>query len=434
MRPGERTLILLAALTVCALLSPLHGVFAVAATLVLLGTVAAVAIESLQLRTLSITAEREATHSIPLGSASQLSLKVTNGGAVPVSGRVRQTLPDLVAEPSVEHPIVLPAGGTATLRFGLNARHRGTRSIASPFIRFTRRGFVEKTMELGCGPSELRVIPSMGGVRRAYEELRRFALKGFGARVAVAVGRGREFDRLRDYVPGDDLRDISWKVTARRSRLTVKEYRLDRSQDIIACVDTGLRMGSRVGALTRLDHAAKASVLLGYACRRMEDNVGILAFDAQVTPGVPLGRGSGQLSRVMKFATEVEASPLPSNYLALAADLRARLKHRALIAVFTSLPESDSDLILRAVKLLTPAHLPLIVALSDVSLHAVAESEASGRDDLYRILAARDVVRQRQDMIRRLRSLGARVVETEPGATGIAAMNAYLEIKRRQLL
>ena len=434
MRPGPRALQMLCATTVAALLWPLHTGFGLLATALLLTTITALVVEGRQLKGALLSGEREPAQTLSLGASGSIALKVHNVGAHALVGAVRQTLPDTLTETASEQGVRLGPGESTVVRFGVSASRRGSRNLNPPFARFTVHGFLEKTVEIPCAATELRIVPDVGDVRRAYEELRRFALKGFGARVAVAPGKGREFDRLRDYVPGDDMRDISWKVTARRSRLTVREFRLDRSQDIMLCVDSGLRMSARVGPLSRLDYAAKASVLLGYACQRMEDNIGALSFDSRVNPGVALGRGSGLLNRLLRFATEVEGTTLPSDYLSLAADLRARLKHRTLIVILTTLPEADSDTLLRAVKLLTPAHLPLIVALSDLSIKAIAESEAQTREELFRVIAARDIARERRETIRELRSLGARVVETAPSESAIAAMNAYLDVKKRQLL
>ena len=90
---------------------------------------------------------------------------------------------------------------------------------------------------------------------------------------------------------GDDFRDIAWKASARHGKLIVREYRLDRSQDVLVCLDRGHRMAARVAGLSRLDHAVNAAVLLGYICNRMEDRVGLLSFATDVTVGVGTGAG-----------------------------------------------------------------------------------------------------------------------------------------------
>ena len=140
-------------------------------------------------------------------------------------------------------------------------------------------------------PPRSSVIPDLRAVGRLHAQLNRFALRGYGTRLSARLGKGREFDRLREYVRGDEFRDIAWKASARHDKLIVREYRLDRSQDVLLCLDAGHRMAARVAGLTRLDHAVNGAVLLSYGCNRMEDRVGLLSFAAAVTRGPRPGQG-----------------------------------------------------------------------------------------------------------------------------------------------
>ncbi|HKR63219.1 MAG TPA: hypothetical protein VJZ00_05750, partial [Thermoanaerobaculia bacterium] len=208
-----------------------------------------------------------------------------------------------------------------------------------------------------------------------------------------------------------------------------------RSQDVLLCLDQGHRMAARVEQITRLDHAVNAAVLISYVCNRMEDKTSILAFDTAVDKGLPAGRGAAHLRAITAYVTQLEAEYRHTDYLALAASLRRRLQHRTLILILTVLPEREErhDL-LRAVDMLAPQHLPLFVALTDRDLRAQAELLPTNREELSRVLVARDLHLGRAELTRELRSRGAMVVESTAIDWGVDAVNAYIDVKRRQML
>jgi uncharacterized protein (DUF58 family) len=193
-------------------------------------------------------------------------------------------------------------------------------------------------------------------------------------------------------------------------------------------------MAARVAGLTKLDHAVNAGVLLAYIANRMEDKSALLSFATEVEMGVPPGRGSVHLRRFTGFAASVRGGLLHTDYLALAADLRRRMRHRALIVLMTALPELEAEALLRALRVLLPQHLPLVVVLRDPDVRAAAEMLPANAAELARVLAARDLMSAREQAVREARALGALVVEADPGDAGVAAMNAYIDVKRRQLL
>jgi len=271
-------------------------------------------------------------------------------------------------------------------------------------------------------------------VARLDAQLNSYALRGLGSRLSARLGKGREFDRLREYVSGDEYRDVAWRASARHRKLIVREFRLDRSQDILLCLDTGHRMAARVARLTKLDHAVNGALLLAYACNRMEDRIGILSFASTVSQGPRQGRGGAHLRRLTDFASGTRAVFDHTDYLALGSHLRRALRHRALVVVFTALAGQEREGLLRSARAVSPAHLLLVLVLDDPDLRATASLRPADAHELSRALVAREIVASRTMTIRELRRLGALVVETTPSDVGLQAVNAYIDVKRRQLL
>src|SRR5205807_6354313 len=232
--------------------------------------------------------------------------------------------PDVIEPRSTSLNATCRPGEIVSLDMQVRGISRGSAIAERAWASATMHGLVERIMPAG-DPTTIHVLPNLKAVRRMHKRLNQFALRSLGARAAPRIGKGRDFDRLRDYVNDDDYRDIAWRASARHGRLIVREFRLDRSQEILLCLDQGHRMAARVEQITRLDHAVNATVLISYICNRMEDKVGLVAFDTDVDKGLPIGRGARQLRAITAYATQLRAAYRYTDYLSLATQLRRRL-------------------------------------------------------------------------------------------------------------
>ena len=399
------------------------------------GVVAALAAaEALALRRVAIRADEPARCVLSLDEAEELRFRLSTDADRDLTLSVRRTWPRLLGGGSTTVQGVCRPGESLELACAVRGVERGRAALDGPHVALTSGGWAERIVSLP-GTSELTVLPNLKAVRRMHRQLNAAVLRGLGQRVSPRLGKGREFDRLREYSTGDDYRDIAWKASARHRKLIVRDFRLDRSQDVLVCVDRGHRMAALTTRIRRIDHAVNAAVLVSYICGRMEDRVGILSFGAQVESGIPQGRGASHQSRVTSFASGIEAQYIHTDYPALGAHVRRRLRTRSLVLLLTTLPEAGEEKsLVRAVRMLAPTHLPLVVVLSDPALRAAAEALPATKEDLCRTLVARDMTTQRRQMMEELRRLGAWVVDTGPEDAGLDAVNAYLEIKRRQLI
>jgi len=434
MRPGPLLVRMLAIVAASALLIAIAAELAWIVLAAFVAVCAIAAAEALALRSVQIIGERPAKIALALGENETETLLIRTDAARPVRMIVRQRWPELVeSRASVQHGICRP-GEVLRLEMPVRAIARGSATVERPYVAATLRGIIERIVPTA-KESELHVLPNLKAVARMHKQLNAFALRGAGARSAPRIGKGREFDRLRDYVQDDDYRDIAWRASARHGRLIVREYRLDRSQDVLLCLDQGHRMAARVAQVTRLDHAVNAAVLISYVCNRMEDKVGILSFDTDVDKGIIIGHGTAHLRAITGYVTSLEAAYRHTDYVALATALRRRVHHRSLILMMTVLPEREERFgLLRAVEMLAPQHLPLIVVLDDPNLEAAAKFLPADRAELARTLVARDLWMAKVELMRDLRGRGALVVRSTPEDAGIDAVNAYIDVKRRQLL
>jgi len=433
-RPGRRALLALLGLCLVALAVPwlpwLTGVLG-GGLLVLFGTMATEA--SLQ-GPLQVTLPRRRRAVLSLDEEEELPFTLWSNSTRPLSVVVRQPWPPLLTTGSFRGQGRLLPGSALTFTPRVHPVARGRAALSPPWVALSWWGFAERLRAVG-EPGELTVLPNLKAVARLRQRLDAFVLRGQGARVAPRRGKGREFDRLRELVQDDDYRDVAWKASARHGKLIVKEYRLERAQDLLLCVDRGHRMAARTTRISRLDHALDAALQVAYLSHRQEDRIGALCFAADVEQGVPQGKGTAQLRRLTELFAGAQPELLHTDYRRLAVHVRRRLRSRALVLIFTTLPERETgDELVAAVRSLLPTHLPLVIVLSDPGLRAAAEVLPADEDELARVLVARDLWEGQQEIAQRLRRLGAWVIQAPPEDAGVEAVNAYLEIKRRQRL
>ena len=434
MTPGTGVVRILGWIGLCAILvavvPELMPLVVIAVVLVL----GAAIFEAVQLRGIEVRVDRAPAVAFSLDEMERYTVRVSTSAPFEVQVEIHQRWPDLVEPRSSTKIGVCRPGEVLPFEFHIHAVERGVAELERPSFRVTRRRLAERIVRAGTS-AEISVTPNLRAVARLHRQLNQFLLRGYGSRTSARLGKGREFDRMRDYVRGDELRDVAWKATARHGRLIVREYRLDRSQDIILCLDTGHRMAARVGNVSRLDHAVNASMLLAYTCNRMEDRVGVVSFDSDVERGVPAGRGMTHLREVTRYVTGIRPIYRHTDYLALAADLRRRVKHRSLVFLMTVLPEpEDHHDLLRAVRMLSSQHLVLVTVFADVQLKAASQMLPADKHELTSVIVARQMWEGRLALTKQLRGYGALVVDTPPEQFGVDSVNAYLDVKRRQLL
>jgi uncharacterized protein (DUF58 family) len=377
-----------------------------------------------------VTARRERPARLSLGVANEVTLEIDHRG-----GRALVVL--LRDEPPAEFPTqpavldaVLPPRGRVRVSYRLRPVARGNFTFGGLTLRC--RGplglaWADRRLPLG---ETVQVYPNLLEVRR-YEALVRTTLvRAGGYRARRLPGAGREFSHYRDYLPDDDYRLVGWKATARRNKPVTAVHESEHSQDVIFCLDVGRMMAARVGALTKLDHAINAVLMLAHVSQTFQDNLGLLVFSHTVHLYLPPAKGRGQHTRFLQTLYSVQPALCHVNYREAFAHLTARHPKRALTLVFTDLLD---DVVSReyvgAAGLLRRFHLPVTLAVADVPLQQLAARKPASVSEVYDVLVARDLLSGRAELLRSLERQGVMVLDTVPERLTIDAVNRYLELK-----
>ena len=343
--------------------------------------------------------------------------------------------PQLKLAGAREARLQVEAQTSSSLAYGLTPPKRGRFEFGLIAVRFLSRwGLVWKQAHVG-EPIAVKVYPNM---RRAREA----ELKALGARSFVAArrksqwrGEGRDFESLRDYVRGDEMRHISWTATARRGKLVTRQYQMERDQTILIALDAGRLMTARIENETKLDSAVHAALALMSAAARAGDNAGLLVFGRKIKAFLPPKRGAEHLDAALEALYAIEPEMIEPSYSRAFEFISANSRRRALVVVITDLvDEEGSRELLSSLKLLRPRHLPLVVTIADRDLKAVVCEPPEDVREMFTQSVAEEIIHLREAALRLVESQGGLALDVTAAALAPKLLETYLRVKERGLL
>jgi uncharacterized protein (DUF58 family) len=332
-------------------------------------------------------------------------------------------------------PVKVPSAvddGVLALTYA--AVRRGTSILDTLWVRWAGPfGLIWRQQQVPLNYS-VDIVPDVRPART--EALRLFRRDmPIGETVQLDVGTGAEFQALAEYRTGMDRRAIDWKRSAHHGTLLAKEFRIERNNDIVFAIDGGRLMSEPVGGLPKVDRAVSAALSAAFVALKLGDKVSLFGFDSR--PRVASGSvsGAGSFGIFQQLAAKIDYSSEETNYTFALTTLGARLVRRSLVLVFTDLADPTSaELMLRSIQQLAQKHLILFVLMRDVELEELVAAAPDDAADVSRAVVAASLLRERKIVIARLQRLGVHVVEAPHERLGTDLVNAYLDLKKRDLL
>jgi uncharacterized protein (DUF58 family) len=276
-------------------------------------------------------------------------------------------------------------------------------------------------------PGTLQVLPAFASRRFLPEKLSRLRSID-GAMLVRQRGQGSEFDSLRSYVLGDDVRSIDWRATARSRDLVVRTWRPERDRHVVLAIDTGRASAARLGDEPRLDAALDASLLLGALAARAGDRVALVAADTVVRARLGLAAGRDVLPRLVAALAPLEPALVETDPQLIAAEVLRQLPKRSLVVLFSSLDTAPDTGLLPAARALAARHEVVVASPSDPALGVLA-SARSDVTDVYTAAAVEIALARRAAVVDQLGRLGAHVVAAPADVFAAKVADAYLDLK-----
>ncbi|MBI4576697.1 MAG: DUF58 domain-containing protein [Planctomycetes bacterium] len=385
-----------------------------------------------------VEVRRRVRRRLSVGTANPVDLELRNRSARPLRARVADDHPPEFASEDARPRVEVPPHGARRVRYHLTPPRRGDFAFGDVHLLAEGPlGLVHRRLRLAAA-APTRVYPNLIGLARFELASRRAMTRELGLRAVRRVGRGDEFEKLRDYLPDDEYRDIDWKATARRGRPVSRVYQVERSQQVVVLLDGGRSMVADVeegrhgpaSGMTRMDAAVNAALMLAYVAGRHGDRVGLGVFVDGLRRWLPPRRGRGVFHRFTETLYAVRAALEYVDYRESFRDVVLRVRRRSLVVVLTDPVDEDAaGALASAVGVLRRAHVPLVVCFHDPGLLEAARSVPARPEDAYRQTVAQELVAERRRLAARMQRGGVHLVEATALDLAAELVNKYLELK-----
>jgi len=380
-----------------------------------------------------VTVSRSASGQVRLGESVTSTLLVTNTGTRRARGLLRDAWPPSSGATPARHPVLLPGGERARITTTLTPTRRGdhhsdrvTLRLAGPLGLAARQRSVEV-------PGKLRALHPFPSRKLLPSRLAQ--LRQIDGRAAVRTrGQGTEFDSLRDYVDGDDVRSIDWRATARRRHLVVRTWQPEQHRRVVIVIDTGRTSAGRIDDAPRLDAAMDAALLLTALAGHARDRVTVLAGDRTVRARVTGTDRARVLHETISTLAPVDAALVESDWSVLASEVQRLGNQRALVVLLTPLePAAIEEGLLPVLPALTAHHRVVLASVADPAVERMRHTR-SRVSETYAAAAAERTTLLRARTAAAVTHLGVDVLDAPPDALPARLADHYLALKRAGLL
>jgi uncharacterized protein (DUF58 family) len=380
-------------------------------------------------------------HAPSLGSEGQVTLTVQNFSGTAVRCHLTDETPAPLRNGPPLLTMTVEAQQIGTARYKVLPRERGDVKMGRLYIRYSSRFCLAERWAVAELSQSVCVLPDVEQARRQALYLIRSRQVEMEKRRKRQRGQGREFQSLREYRQGDELRDICWTATARRHQLTTRIFETERSQAVWILVDAGRLLRTEVHQesgdirLAKLDYAANAALSLAQVATQCGDRVGLLAYGRNIQHSVAPGRGASHLRAIVDCLAHVHGEAAEADHARAARVLLTEQSRRSLVVWMTDFAETPTTPeVIECAMQITKRHLVVFATMNQPDLMTLAAKIPESIAEMYRHTAALEIAQRRDLLMRSLRQRGVLAFELVPGLLASSIVNQYLNIKERSLL
>ena len=337
--------------------------------------------------------------------------------------------------------LVVAAKDRSRTNYKILPRERGDHGLGRLYLRYQSWLGLAQRWAVAEIAQTVRVLPDLEQARQHALYLIRSRQIEMERRRRRQRGRGREFESLRDYQKGDDIRDICWTATARRHQLTTRLFEMERSQAIWIVLDAGRLLRAEVQQeqrdlrISKLDYAVNAALSLAQVATQCGDRVGLIAYGRAIQFNLAAGRGALHLRSIVDCLAQVRPEAAEADHSRAARVLLTEQSRRSLVVWITDFAETPTTPeVIEYATQMTQRHLVVFSAMNQPDLTALANSTPQTAEEMYRHAAALEIAHRRDLLMRGLRQRGVFAFELVPGLLATSLVNQYLDIKERNLL
>jgi uncharacterized protein (DUF58 family) len=383
----------------------------------------------------SPTAKRITADRFSNGDENKVELQVKNNMLFTVDMEIIDELPEQFQKRDWRLKHRFSASEQKNIIYNLRPVTRGEYGFGRIIIYVkSLLGLVKRRHNMEAG-EVVPVYPSYLQMRK-YELLSKTTIQTeHGNKRMRKIGHSMEFEQIKEYVRGDDIRSVNWKATARKGSLMVNNYTDEKSQQVYCIIDKGRLMKMPFGGLTLLDYAINSTLVLAGVCLQKQDRVGLMTFANKMGSLLAADRKPIQRENILQLLYNQDTAFTESDYEMLYMQIRNRIKHRSLIVLYTNF-ESLSGLNrqLNYLRSIAKHHLLMVVFFENTELHSLSHLDAQNVEEVYIKTIAEKFEFEKRLIVKELKKHGILSILTPPEKLTINAVNKYLELKARQAI
>lgn len=368
------------------------------------------------------------------GDENEFQIHLKSNYPNKVKATVLEELPVQFQYRDFKQIVVLIPQTPCTISFHLRPTERGKYFFGKCNVLIIYLGFAKRRFRL----TEECILPCYP----SFLQLKKYSLLATTNRLSEAgvkkirrIGNTMEFERIKEYVPGDDYRFINWKATAKAKKVMVNQYEDEKSQPIYSLIDLGRNMRMPFNRLTLLDYAINSSLVLSNIAILKQDRAGILTFSRKIETHIPANKRNHQMQLISEALYHIKTNFSESEFGRLYAYAKKNINQRSLLFLYTNFETMDSlRRQLPYLTLLNKSHIVVVVIFKNTELYRLANKKAKKVRAIYNQIIAEKLIYDKQLIIQKMRQYGLQTILTEPENLTVNSINKYLEIKARGLI
>lgn len=428
--------IVLLALVICLAVGFVYPIFFLIGQLAVAGFLAVILVEVALLffQKDPVLVERKVASQLSLGDDNKVTLKISHRYKFPVFVDVYDNPPYQLQLRNLHYKALLSPNHQATWVYYVRPNERGEYLFSDVFV------FVSALTQL----IQRKVVVKEKATVATYPsilQMKKYELKVFAKTAVTGVkkirrlGHNNEFEQIKNYVQGDDIRTINWKATSRRNELMVNQYQDERAQHVYSIIDKSRSMRMPFNELTLLDYSINSTLAFSNICLRKGDKVGLMTFSDKLGTKIAAERNANQLARIIELLYRQKTRFLEANFEMLYHGIRNHIKGRSLIMLYTNI-ESEYALkrVLPLLKKINQLHVLVVIFFENTEIEKTAEMTPRHVRDIYLKTFAEKYKMDKKKIALELRKHAIQTVLTTPEKLSIDTINKYLELKARGII
>ena len=375
------------------------------------------------------------TDKLSNGDENPIVLQLFNGYLFPIGLRIIDEIPPQFQYRNFEIKATLSQGIKKEFIYYLRPTERGEYRFGDlqVFVH-TKLGLLTRRYSFS-SPRNVPVYPSFLQLKKY--DLLAFSnrLFEFGLKKIRRIGHTMEFEQIKEYVNGDDIRNINWKATAKCNQLMINQFQDEKSQPVYAVIDKGRVMKMPFNGLTLLDYAINATLVLSNIILKKNDKAGMFAFSNGVENMVVAERRTAQMNLILETLYNLKTNFVESDFNRLYAAIKRNLNHRSLLLLYTNFETLDAlHRQLPYLQQLAKQHLLVVIFFKNSELEDFAKNPAKSVSEIFNQTIAEKFINEKELIVKELRRYGIQTLLTKPEDLTINTINKYLEIKARGMM